>query len=260
MSAISPVADPAAGVVLVGHGPHKVLCLHGWFGSAQGWGGWPALLDGERFTYAFLDYRGYGARKAVKGEHTFDEIAADALAVADALGFERFSLIGHSMGGAAAARVLSLAPDRVQKLVGLAPVAASGVPFDAAGYAWFASATEDLGARRGILDLTTGNRLTGTWLDQMVAHSVAHSTPEAFAGCFVAWAKGGFAEAVQGLATPTLVVVGAHDPAIGADYVAQTWSLQLPGTQVEVMANAGHYPMFETPIALATVVEKFLSA
>lgn len=33
-----------------------------------------------------------------RGAYTIDEIASDALALIDALGFHDFSLIGHSMG------------------------------------------------------------------------------------------------------------------------------------------------------------------
>ena len=46
----------------VGTGPHTVFVLHGWFGSADGWGDFPAYLDGEAFTWGFTDNRGYGAR------------------------------------------------------------------------------------------------------------------------------------------------------------------------------------------------------
>ncbi|WP_306430820.1 alpha/beta fold hydrolase [Streptomyces sp. 2R] len=47
-------------------------------------------------------------------------MAEDALALADGLGWESFSLVGHSMGGKAAQQVLAQAPRRVRKLVGLA--------------------------------------------------------------------------------------------------------------------------------------------
>ena len=47
-----------------------------------------------------------GTRRAT----TIDEIATDALALADELGFASFSLIGHSMGGMAIERIAALAP------------------------------------------------------------------------------------------------------------------------------------------------------
>ena len=73
----------------------------------------------------------YGQRRDVPGQFTMDETAADALAAADGLGWDRFSLLGHSMGGMAMSRVLLEAPDRVERnMVGISPVPASGVPLD----------------------------------------------------------------------------------------------------------------------------------
>jgi pimeloyl-ACP methyl ester carboxylesterase len=40
----------------------------------------------------------------------------------------------------------------------------------------------------------------------------------------------------------------------------QTWLVFFPGGKLEVFPNAGHYPMFETPVALATSIEEFLAA
>ncbi|MBL8487330.1 MAG: alpha/beta hydrolase [Rhodocyclaceae bacterium] len=245
---------------IVGRGPRKVICLHGWFGSATGWGPLVDSLDREAFTYAFMDYRGCGASQWYKGSFTMDEIAADTLALADRLGWPRFSLVGHSMGGMAVQRVLVEAPARVEKLVGLTPVPASGVPFDEAGWAFFSSAAESRDSRYGIIDLTTGNRLTRTWIDGMVEFSLANSTREAFAAYLVAWARTDFAARVKGNGTPVLVVVGAHDPALSEAVMKDTWLQWYPNATLEVMANAGHYPMFETPVALATSIERFLGA
>jgi pimeloyl-ACP methyl ester carboxylesterase len=89
-------------VFTVGDGPHRVLALHGWFGSAHAWGWLPDLIDGRRFTYAFPDYRGYGDRRDAGGEFSIAEVGSDALAVVNDLGWDHFSLIGHSMGGMAA--------------------------------------------------------------------------------------------------------------------------------------------------------------
>ncbi len=245
--------------LLVGHGPHKVIALHGWFGHAHGWGPFTQHLNGQDFSYAFMDQRGYGGMKGSGGPYTMAQIAQDALALADHLGWKRFSLVGHSMGGMAIQHVLADAPDRVRALVGVTPVPANGVPFDEQGWGVFSSATQDAGARRGILDITTGNRLTGTWLDAMVKSSQAHSDAAAFGDYLTAWAKTNFLERVQGKTLPVLVVAGQHDPALGEATCRDTWMKHYPNARLEVMPNAGHYPMDETPIALATVIEKFLA-
>ncbi|SCE94283.1 alpha/beta fold hydrolase [Micromonospora mirobrigensis] len=246
------------GHVGVGHGPRRVLALHGWFGSARGWGWLPELIDGERFTWAFLDYRGYGERMAVAGEHSIAEISADALALADSLGWETFSVVGHSMGGSAAQRVLADAPDRVERLVGISPVPAGGVPFDLRSWALFDGAAGNPDNRRAIIDLTTGNRLAGHWLDAMVRFSLDQSTPEAFGAYLTAWARTDFTDEVKGNPVPALAVVGAHDPALGADTIRETWMRHYPNADLEVLAEAGHYAMYETPVRLVTVVEEFL--
>ena len=54
------------------------------------------------------------------------------------------------------------------------------------------------------------------------------------------------------------VIVGAHDPALSADVMKSTYLAWYPNARMEVMENAGHYPMHETPVALATSIEKFL--
>ena len=244
---------------LIGTGPRRVICLHGWFGHARGWGPFIQHLDKDAFSYAFLDQRGYGHRKDSGGPYTMAQIAQDALALADSLGWDRFALVGHSMGGLAIQQVLADAPQRVQALVGVTPVPAGGVPFDDAGWGFFSAAAKDVGTRRAIIDLTTGNRLSGVWLDGMARRSLQHSDETAVADYLVAWAKTSVLDRVQGKTLPVLVIAGEHDPALGAETCQATWLQHYPNATMEVMANAGHYPMDETPIALATAIERFLS-
>lgn len=246
--------------VTVGHGPHRVVALHGWFGSASGWGALPVSIDRDAFTWTFMDYRGYGGMRGSGGPYTMDAIADDALALADRLGFERFSLVGHSMGGMAIQRVLARAPDRVRRLVGIAPVSAGGVPFDDAGWQLFSSAAGNAEARRAIIGMTTGNRLTRAWVDWVVRHSMEHSDTEAFEAYLTAWAKTEFVDEIRGKPVPVKVIVGEHDPALGADTARAIWLQHYPNCELFIMPNAGHYPPDETPVALATEIERFLAA
>jgi pimeloyl-ACP methyl ester carboxylesterase len=55
-------------------------------------------------------------------------------------------------------------------------------------------------------------------------------------------------------------VVGEHDPALGAPVMQQTFLEQYPNASLEVLPNAGHYSMFETPVALFTCAERFLDS
>lgn len=244
----------------LGHGPTTVICLPGWFGSSSGWGqGFVEALDCESFRYEFMDYRGYGERRGSGGPYTLDEIAKDVLQLADDLGVEKFALVGHSMGGTAMLKVLTLAPERVLAVVGLNPVAASGTPLDADGRELFSSAAEDDNSRATIIDITTGNRLSHRFIDQVVHHSRGHSDQEAFAAYFEAWCDTDHAADVPVDAVPALAVVGEHDGAITEEVVRSTWGKLFPSGTIEVMPNAGHYPMYETPIRLATLMEEFLA-
>ncbi|WP_151772173.1 alpha/beta fold hydrolase [Streptomyces abyssomicinicus] len=242
-----------------GEGPHAVIALHGWFGSAAAWRTVRPHLNGAEFRYVFPDYRGYGSRLHETGDHTLKEAAADVLALADRLGLERFSLVGHSMGGAVMQRVLADAPHRVRAMVGISPVPAGGVPFDDQAWALFSGAADEPANRRVIVDMTTGNRLSGVWLDAVVAHSRRHSTPAAVAGFLQAWARTDFHAEIKGNPVEVKVIVGEHDPALGADVMEATFRQWYPRCELEVLSNAGHYAIDETPVALATSVERFLT-
>lgn len=247
---------------LIGHGARKVIAIHGWFGSAEGWGPFAELLDTENYTYAFMDIRGYGGSKEMVGDYSAAEVARDTLALADRLGWAKFSLIGHSMGGMFIQRVLAEAgaSERVEKLVAITPIPANGYPFDAPSYEFFAQAADSAEVRQQIVDKTTGNRLTSVWLQRIVQYSLTHSTAAAFAAYLKTWAREDFAAQIQGNTAPLLVIIGEHDPAVNKALVDSTFMAWYPNAQLEIMPNAGHYPMWETPVALATTMERFLKS
>jgi pimeloyl-ACP methyl ester carboxylesterase len=243
----------------VGNGDHAVVCLHGWFGSANGWGYLPDVVDGARFTYWFPEMRGYGARRAETGEFTMREYAADALAAADVLGLDRFSVLGHSMGGKAAACLLAMAPERVRALVGVAPVAPAPVPLDEQGRELFFGAPSNDENRRAIIDFTTGGRNSAAWVADMVAFSRENSTTEAFTGAVRSWVEDDYLGEVGRPETPIHCFVGENDPALSAEVMKQSWVQIYPDVTVTELASCGHYPMYEVPVWLATHVEAFLA-
>jgi len=246
-------------LVSIGSGDRHVLAVHGWFGSARGWGSLPDFLDRSTYTYAFMDLRGYGGRQEVAGEFTMEEAAADAITLAGELGWDRFSVIGHSMGAKVAHQVLLQAPDRLDKLVGLNPVPPGAVPMDEQGWELFSGAAANAGNRAAIIDFTTGSKLTATFINHMVRHSLENSNQAAFAAYLHAWAKTDFSGKVQpDTSTPVKVIVGVNDPALSADVMEKTWLVCFPEAEMTILPDAGHYPMFESPVSLATSIEEFL--
>jgi pimeloyl-ACP methyl ester carboxylesterase len=248
----------AIGYETLGRGAHKVVVLHGWFGDQTFMAPMREALSGEEFTYVFPAYRGYGASKAQTGAYTVEEISADVRALIDQLGFDKVSLVGHSMGGKFIQKVAVDAPGRVSRMVAVTPVPAAAVPFDEQGWGLFSGAAEAIGNRRAIIDFTTGSRLSGAWLDHMAAASWGNCAKEAFAGYLLAWAKADFHGEVIGNEIPIKVIVGEHDGAINAEAMKATYLTWYKNAELEILPNAGHYPMNETQVALATSIEAFL--
>jgi pimeloyl-ACP methyl ester carboxylesterase len=92
----------------------------------------------------------------------------------------------------------------------------------------------------------------------MVDFSTRESTPGAVADYLRSWSGASFHEDLPAPSVPVTAIAGPHDPALGPETMKVTWLEQLPGCRLEVLAEAGHYAMFETPVALATLLEKSL--
>ena len=97
-----------------GCGPEGVLVLHDWNGDHTNYDAMLAYLDTSTFSYAFADLRGFGRSRDVAGQYTLTEILRDCLNVADALGWRRFHIIGHSMTGIATQRIARGARERLK--------------------------------------------------------------------------------------------------------------------------------------------------
>lgn len=108
-----------------------LLALHGWLDNAASFTRVAPLLAEHRHVIA-LDMPGHGhsahAPAGARRYHVVDQID-HVLDFADVLGFERFDLLGHSLGAGIASLVAAAIPARVDHLLlieGLGPLADDG--------------------------------------------------------------------------------------------------------------------------------------
>jgi pimeloyl-ACP methyl ester carboxylesterase len=242
----------------VGHGPRKVLAMGGWFGDASDWLDVAQALDPEIFTFVLFDYRGYGRSRHLDGEFSFEESARDVLRLADSLGWDSFSLLGHSMGGVAIQRVLLAAPGRIERMVAVAAVPACSSRMDAQRLAMFENAISDVAKRAFIINFSTGGRLPASWVKRMAQRSMEGSTATAFGAYLKEWATVDFSERLQNNPTPLKVVTGEFDPTLTGELMQRTWLAWYPNSTLVQLSNSGHYPMHEVPLALAATIQDFL--
>jgi pimeloyl-ACP methyl ester carboxylesterase len=111
-------------IQMAGSGPPLVL-VHGYLVSQRSWAAvLPALA--ERFTTVALDLPGHGeSDRPASYPYTLDAFAHTTLGVLDALGLNRIRLCGHSFGGSIALGVAARAPERIERLVAVCPIAYS---------------------------------------------------------------------------------------------------------------------------------------
>ena len=100
----------------VGHGP-PLLVLNGFAATSADWD--PSFIDrlASSNELILLDHRGIGSSTDDGKPFNIAQLADDAAHVIEALGFERTSVQGWSMGGFIAQTLAVQHPDRINKLV-----------------------------------------------------------------------------------------------------------------------------------------------
>lgn len=96
-----------------------LLGLHGWLDNAATMSGLGPLLEDYRLVSVDLPGHGKSDHRAPGQPYHFADLVPVVFDVADALSFEEFSLLGHSMGGAAAFLAAGSLPDRIRALVAI---------------------------------------------------------------------------------------------------------------------------------------------
>jgi esterase len=248
----------AIGHVVHGRGAVRAVVIHGWFYDWRVFEPMLPALDPEVFSLAFMDCRGYGSSRALRGAFDVDTMAADAVELASHLGWERFALVGHSMGAKAALRAAASAPSRVTRILALTPVWAGMAPFDAQTLEFFRGAVRDLDLRAAILHNSREGHVPSAWSRWMAQKSAETSTAAAFGSYLESWALSDFSQQIRDLPHEILAVVGAADAGLPPEAVKATWITHLRNVRLQVLSECGHYPMIERPLALASIFEQFL--
>ena len=100
-------------------GAPRVLALHGWLDNAASFAPIAPLLDGIDLFALDLPGHGRSAHLPPGADYSFAGAVNAVLDVADALGWDRFALLGHSMGAGIASLVAASCPERVERLVAI---------------------------------------------------------------------------------------------------------------------------------------------
>jgi len=95
----------------------RCLCIHGWMDNAASFVPLQAAMP--ELDMVALDLPGHGKSDHFPAGHHYHLIdqVAYVLAAADALGWDDFNLVGHSLGGCIAPFVAVAAPERIKNLI-----------------------------------------------------------------------------------------------------------------------------------------------
>ena len=96
-------------------GQPPLVLLHGFSAQARYWDGFAVHMRDAYHVYA-LDQRGHGDSDWAD-EYPPTSMPDDLAAIVDGLGLERFTIVGHSMGGGVAYRYAAAHPERIERLI-----------------------------------------------------------------------------------------------------------------------------------------------
>ncbi|GAB2629138.1 alpha/beta fold hydrolase [Novilysobacter erysipheiresistens] len=100
-------------------GAPRVLALHGWLDNAASFVPLQPHLRGIELVAADLSGHGASAHLPLAAGYTVVNAARAMFGLADALGWQRFSLLGHSLGAAVASVMAAAAPQRIERLLAI---------------------------------------------------------------------------------------------------------------------------------------------
>jgi pimeloyl-ACP methyl ester carboxylesterase len=258
-----------------GSGPLLIL-IHGITNSSASWAPVLPLLERD-FTVIAPDLLGHGDSAKPRGDYSLGSFASLLRDLMLALGHERATIAGHSLGGGIAMQMAYQFPERVERLVlvasgglgrGVTPVLrAVALPGAELMLPLLASkAIVNAGAAVGGWIGKLGLR-TGTDISEMAAGLATLQDIET-RRAFVHTARsvidvgGQRVDATDKLylaaAVPTLIMWGDADPIIPARHGIRAHEL-MPGSRLRLFAGGGHFPHHDDPAAFVTTLTQFIA-
>lgn len=221
----------------------------------------PVMADLARhFRVVRYDKRGHGLSDAtpLPGEDTgykIAELAADALALLDALGIAKAHVCGLSIGGMIAQHLAATALERVDRLV-LCDTAAVIGPASVWNDRIAGIRRDGLGA---IAPGVMARWFTAEFCERQphvvrgYVNMVARTSLDGYLGCAMAVRDADLTAGDKAITASTLVVVGEQDPSTPVAS-AQALAALVPGARLEVIADCSHIPCVQQPEALLRAI------
>ena len=260
--------------VVGGEGP-TLLLIHGIGGDWRTWE--PVLEDlARQHRVVAPDLPGHGRSAKGAGDYSLGALANALRDLGGALGIERATVIGHSLGGGIAMQFSYQFPERCERLVlvssgGLGPdvglvLRLATLP----GSELFLSLTAP--AARSLINLaaSAGRALRirpaadAEFYARTFAALADRETRAAFLGTLrgVVGTRGQLVDARDRLYLaqhmPTLIAWGERDAVLPVDH-ARAAQEAMPGSRLEIFENAGHLPQLDDPRRFIDVVENFMT-
>ncbi len=259
-----------------GSGP-VVLLIHGMAGSSASWK--PVLEDlAPHMTYVAPDLPGHGHSDKPRGDYSLGAQAGILRDLLVALGHDRATIVGQSLGGGIAMQLAYQHPERCERLVlvcagglgqevmpVLRALSAPGVEFvlPVAFQPFVRTGVETVAGWAGKVGLRPAPATVEMW--RAYTSLIDADTRTAFLHTLrsVVDTKGQRVSARDRLylahEVPTLIIWGEDDPIIPVSHAYEAHEA-MPDSRLEVMAGLGHFPHCEDPRAFARVLVDFLSS
>lgn len=233
-----------------------VILLHGLALDGSIWSDVVNLFD-DQAHFVVPDLRGHGRTETGNSNGSLEQFADDLLALADHLELEKFTLVGHSMGGYVSLKFAEKYPERLEGLVMVTSNARSDTPEKRE--ARFAEADLVIGSGMAAIAETMVQKLTTlTEFRQKVVPIINNTDPNGFFNVQHAIAsRKNQLNLLGNLSIPVLAIAGSEDQLMKSEVAYEMARASKLGSVV-VLPGIGHLPMLEEPLALGSLIVSVL--